>query len=149
MGQGTVLRPTRPGTIESIIRLAGTSSTAYPQGTQSGPPVHLAVPENPCSFRPLRKRSPRFFCHRQREGFFPPCAGKALRHPEGLPSGCFGDQALDRCLFFDYNDIKYGADRLLLNQQILWDREPSPVPCMGAEVMMNGWIIFAIKEKQP
>ena len=26
----------------------GTSSTAYPQGTQSGPPVHLAVPENCC-----------------------------------------------------------------------------------------------------
>ena len=48
MGQGTVLRPTRPGTIESLIRFAGTSSTAYPQGTQSGPPVHLAVPENCC-----------------------------------------------------------------------------------------------------
>ena len=29
-------------------RFAGTSSTAYPQGTQSGPPVHLAVPENCC-----------------------------------------------------------------------------------------------------
>ena len=38
--------------MESIIRFAGTSSTA------SGPPS--------------------------------PCAGKALRHPEGKPSGCFG-----------------------------------------------------------
>ena len=52
-----------------------------------------------------------------------------MRHPEGTsPRGVVVDQALDRCLFFDYNDIKYGADRLLLNQQILWDREPSPVP---------------------
>ena len=45
MGRGTVPRPTRPCTTESIIRFAGTSSTA------SGPPS--------------------------------PCAGKALRHPEG------------------------------------------------------------------
>ena len=49
-----------------------------------------------------------------------------MLHPEGLGQGCFGDQALDRCLFFDYNDIKYGADRLLLNQQILGQRT---VPC--------------------
>ena len=40
-----VPRPTCPDTIESLIRFAGTSSTAYPQGTQSGPPVRLAVPE--------------------------------------------------------------------------------------------------------
>ena len=39
--------PTCPDTIESLIRFAGTSSTAYPQGTQSGSPVRLAVPENP------------------------------------------------------------------------------------------------------
>ena len=73
MGQGTVLRPTRPGTMKS-----------------------------------------------------------KARHPEGLPSGCFGDQALDRCLFFDYNDIKYGADRLLLNQQILGQRTvPCPTVVLG------------------
>ena len=46
---------------------------------------------DPCSFRPLRKRSPRFFCHRQREGFFPPCAGKALQHPEGKIRGVLFD----------------------------------------------------------
>ena len=47
-GTGRLPYPAGPGTIESIIRFAGTSSTAYPQGTQSGPPVHLAVPENCC-----------------------------------------------------------------------------------------------------
>ncbi len=47
-GTGRLPYPAGPGTIESIVRFAGTSSTAYPQGTQSGPPVHLAVPENCC-----------------------------------------------------------------------------------------------------
>ena len=52
------------------------------------------------------------------------------RHPEGKrPRGVLVDQALDRRLCFDYNGIKYGADRRLLNQQKVGRRT---VPCPTA-----------------
>ena len=45
----------------------------------------------PCSFRPLRKKSPRFLCHRQREGSFPRARGRrcggALRLTASLGHG--------------------------------------------------------------
>ena len=43
----------------------------------------------PRVFRPLRKKSPRFFCHRQREDSFPPVLGEGFAAPRGQALGVF------------------------------------------------------------
>ena len=84
-GKGTLLlscltrhngihNPLRGDLIHRIPAGHAERSPCPPCGTRK----MLRAYADPCIFRPLRKRSPRFFCHRQREGFFPPCAGKAL-----------------------------------------------------------------------
>ena len=58
---------------------------------------------DPPVFRPLRKKSPRFFCHRQREGSFPRARGRleageapyrpSATSPGGGSKGCRGRQS--------------------------------------------------------
>lgn len=61
------------------IRFAGTSSGHF---AATSPPCGarklLRAYASPCSFRPLRKKGHRFFCHRQRDGSFPRARGRLL-----------------------------------------------------------------------
>ena len=84
----------------------------------------------PRVFRPLRKKSPRFFCHRQREDSFPPCSGEALRHPEGKPSGCFWWIMLLIAACFSIIMISKTERIACSGANRIWDKEPSPVPNM-------------------
>ena len=135
MGQGTVLRPTRPGTIESLIRFAGTSSTAYPQGTQSGPPVHLAVPENCCGltlilavFDRCGKGALAFSATGSARASFPRARGRLCDTPRAQALGVFWwiKLLIDACfsIIMTSNMGRIGCP----GANRLWDREPSPVP---------------------
>ena len=153
-GTGRLPYPAGPGTIESIIRFARTSSTAYPQGTQSGPPVHLAVPENCCGltlilavFDRCGKGALAFSATGSARASFPRARGRLCGTPRACPRGVLGIKLLiDACfsIIMTSNMGRIGCT----GANRLWDREPSPVPCMGAEVMMNGWSIFSVEEKQ-
>ena len=77
-------------------RFAGTSSTAYPQGTQSGPPVHLAVPENCCGltlilavFDRCGKGALAFSATGSARASFPRARGRLCGTPRAKSSGCF------------------------------------------------------------
>ena len=82
--------------MESLFRFAGTSSTAYPQGTQSGPPVHLAVPENCCGLTLILAVFDRcgngalaFSATGSARASFPRARGRLCSTPRAKSSGCF------------------------------------------------------------
>ena len=98
----------------------GTSSTASGPCPPCGARKMLRAYAFPCIFRPLRKRSPRFIRHWRRQPAIPPAEGRLGATPRGQsPRGVLPDRTLDRRLFFDYNPIKYTADRQSCSQQDL------------------------------